>query len=175
MRLERFDFDIQQLHIDALAYYERFRPQQHQICVTGTDKNSDPQQGAGSLVYDWSNNAKTPITNRLREDQFTEFLDVFKDDYVKTVYDQLSEHWRIGRLRFMYLRPKTALSWHRDTTARLHIPIVTDSDRTALVVENTVIRMPADGKAYYVDTTRFHTAFNAGDKMRIHLVAVLLD
>jgi aspartyl/asparaginyl beta-hydroxylase (cupin superfamily) len=74
----------------------------------------------------------------------------------------------------MFVETKTCYTWHRDGTARIHIPIITDSSKTGLIVEDTILRLPADGSAYIVDTTKYHTAFNAWDQTRIHLVAVIL-
>jgi Aspartyl/Asparaginyl beta-hydroxylase len=170
-----YNFDVQQLKQEADTYYKKFKPQHHQICVTGITPASSPIEGTGSLYYNWIDaDTKVKYDVPLQESQFTNFLDEFRGTYVEKVYNELGKNYKLGRLRFMYLRPKTCLSWHFDTTARIHVPIYTDHTMTAMVLEDQIIRMPADGSAYVVDTTKPHTAFNAWDQIRIHLVGVLL-
>jgi len=70
------------------------------------------------------------------------------------------------------MRARRCFSWHHDDTARIHIP-VTVNPGSFLVIDDRVVRL-APGRAYWVDTTRDHTAVNAGlpDETpdRIHLV-----
>lgn len=173
----RFDFnaDVERLKKDARAYYDKYQPPHHQVCVTGTDPAQSPLQGTGSLYYDWKDsNTKVRYDKPKQETEFTYFLEEFKGQYVEEIYNQLTATWKIGRLRFMFLRPKTCLSWHLDDTPRIHIPIHTDIKKTAMVLNDEVLRMPADGSAYLVDTTKYHTVFNGWDEVRIHLVGVVL-
>lgn len=171
-----YGFNITQLKQDARSYYETYAPQHHQICTTGTSPNESPLQGSGSLVKDWKDaTTKVRFENPLTETEFVHFLDVFKGHYVEEVYAQLSNRWNIGRLRFMFLRPKTCLSWHRDDTQRVHVPIHTHTKKTALILEDQVLRMPANGHAYLVDTRLAHTVFNGWDEVRIHLVGTVLS
>ena len=43
-----------------------------------------------------------------------------------------------------------------------------------MVIENEAFHMPADGKAYITDNTKYHNFFNGSELDRVHLVAVLL-
>jgi hypothetical protein len=173
-----YKFNVNKLLSDANEFnliYNLGNTPFAQICVTGTSPNSDPQEGSSSLVYEWTpNNERILRTNKRKETDFIYFLDPFKGTYTEKIYDTLQESFKIGRLRFMFVETKTCYTWHKDSSPRIHIPIVTDSSKCGLIVEDTVLRLPADGSAYIVDTTRYHTAFNAWDQMRIHLVAVVL-
>ena len=76
-------------------------------------------------------------------------------------------------MRFLMKPPRSCLSWHRDPDKRLHIPIITNKG-CKMVIENEAFHMPADGKAYITDNTKYHNFFNGSELDRVHLVAVLL-
>lgn len=62
---------------------------------------------------------------------------------------------------------------HRDTTFRIHIPIVTEPGNNFYSYEPSeriCDFMPADGTVYLVDTTRTHTFKNLSNMKRIHIV-----
>lgn len=171
-----YGFDIERLAAEAADFHSRFPDlPDNQICVTGTSPLSDHLEGSGSLDYKWIDmETKVARSSPLREEDFTHFLEMFKGTYTESVYHALSERFNIGRLRFMYVTPRKCYSWHRDKTPRIHVPIVTDHTQTGLIMEDSVLRLPADGNAYLIDTTRYHTAFNAWNRTRIHLVGAIL-
>jgi hypothetical protein len=74
------------------------------------------------------------------------------------------------RTRIMKLKPKQCYSIHKDRTPRIHL--VTDTDPHCLfILNNKAFHVPADGYAYYIDTTQPHTALNGTlDFERIHIV-----
>jgi hypothetical protein len=77
----------------------------------------------------------------------------------------------ICRARLLGLTPRTCYSVHRDATARYHVAINTSEHALFIFVEqDRVIRVPADGNAYFVDTREVHTAMNGGRDLRTHLV-----
>ena len=55
---------------------------------------------------------------------------------------------------------------------RFHIPLITN-DNCFFVVDDKIVRYPADGNYYIVDTTKKHTAVNASWEDRIHLIGNL--
>ena len=73
------------------------------------------------------------------------------------------------RTRVMRIHSKTCYSYHQDPTMRIHIPLITN-DKCFMVIDDKVIRYPADGNHYIVDTTKMHTAVNASWEERIHIV-----
>ena len=73
------------------------------------------------------------------------------------------------RTRMMKMQPKTCYSYHRDMTPRIHIPLVTNPN-CFFVIEDKVVRLPADGNHYLIDTTKRHTFVNASWEERIHIV-----
>lgn len=156
----------------------------NQICLNTTTQFPDDYKiGTGSLDKDW-NSAYTTIENgiskihipkkenTLRETDFTILCTKFSGTVFEQIYKDITEKFKVGRVRIMMSSPKTCLSWHRDSSIRLHYPIKTQ-DGCFMVINNEIKHMPLY-KWYMADTTEFHTAFNASTESRIHLVAAIL-
>lgn len=83
--------------------------------------------------------------------------------------------YNLYRTRIMKLNSKIVYSMHRDRSSRIHLPIVTN-ENCMMVIDRTLFHMPANGNAYYTETTLPHTAFNANfDFQRIHIVGCVQD
>lgn len=108
------------------------------------------------------------------EREFSEFVPDYAHTYFKDVYDELSRHMRLGRMRLLKKKPFDANSYHRDPEARIHIPIYTNPG-SIMVINNHCTHMPADGYVYFTDTRGYHMAVNGGEHDRVHLVATLPD
>ena len=108
------------------------------------------------------------------ESKYTEFVKEFKNTYFNDVYEELSKHYKLGRVRLLLKEPRSTLSWHRDPEPRLHIPIVTNPG-CLMVIDNIAKHMQADGSVWITNNTKYHNAFNGGEENRIHLVACVLD
>ncbi len=111
---------------------------------------------------------------KIKESAYTEFVKELADTYFKEVYDELSKRYKLGRVRILLKEPRSTLSWHRDPEPRLHIPIITNPG-CIMVIEETAKHMPADGRAWITNNTKYHNAFNGGEEGRVHLVACVLD
>ena len=110
----------------------------------------------------------------INENQYTEFVDEYKNTYFKEVYQQLSTHYKLGRVRLLLKEPRSTLSWHRDPEPRLHIPIYTNPG-CLMVIDKIAHHMPADGSVWITNNLKYHNAFNGGEENRVHLVACVLD
>ena len=108
------------------------------------------------------------------ESKYTEFLKDFDNTYFKEVYDQLSNKYKLGRVRLLLKEPRSTLSWHKDPECRLHVPIITNPG-CSMVIENVAKHLPADGRVWITNNTKYHNFFNGGEQARIHLVACVLD
>ena len=64
------------------------------------------------------------------------------------------------------------LTWHQDVDKRIHVPIVTN-EGNRLVIGDSCYHLPGDGSAYYVNTTKPHTAFNGGTEHRYNLLCTV--
>ena len=108
------------------------------------------------------------------ESKYTKLLPEFEKTYFKEVYETLSKKFKLGRVRLLLKEPRSTLSWHKDPECRLHVPIITNKG-CSMVIENTAKHLPADGKVWITNNTKYHNFFNGGEQARIHLVACVLE
>ena len=108
------------------------------------------------------------------ESKYTELLPEFENTYFKEVYEILSKKFKLGRVRLLLKEPRSTLSWHKDPECRLHVPIITNKG-CSMVIENVAKHLPADGKVWITNNTKYHNFFNGGEQARVHLVACVLE
>ena len=133
-----------------------------QIMLQGINSKADHSYGTGRLD-DVDNSVKE------WEQDFKEFL--FPElEYVNFILKKLN----MTRTRVMKMAPKTCYSYHQDPSKRVHIPLITN-EKCFFVVADEVIRLPADGNYYVIDTTKLHTFVNASFEDRIHIVGCQYD
>lgn len=141
-------------------------------CIPGCPIDDQLYQGTGSLMYDWNNLDKNgnPYKRhkQFRQFDFIETNNYFKNTYIEEIINLVSDKYKICRTRFIMSEPKTCLSTHSDPTRRIHIPIYTNND-CYMVFTDKVYRLD-HGKIYITNTTEEHTAVNASNKTRTHLV-----
>jgi len=143
-----YSLDIIQLELDTLPKFDK------QIYLQGDSSNMDPIEptiGQNYLRVD---------ANELEYDK-----PLFNIPYINKI---LEDH-DLVRTRVMLMKPRTCYYYHKDNTKRLHIPIETNP-HCFLLVDGEQMHLPADGGAYVVDTTQMHTALNASEHDRIHIV-----
>ena len=157
----------------------------NQICINTVASEPDNYKlGTGSLIYDWDNAIITTDKNGIekhdvplfkhpyKETDFTELCNQFKGTEFETVYNELKSKYDIARVRVMKMGVKYCMSWHNDTTIRIHYPIKTQPE-CFMVIEDEVAHLEQD-KWHWTDTTKNHTALNASAEDRIHLVVAVL-
>ena len=108
------------------------------------------------------------------ESKYTQLVPEFEKTYFKEVFEILSKKYKLGRVRLLLKEPRSTLSWHKDPECRLHVPIITNKG-CSMVIENVAKHLPADGKVWITNNTKYHNFFNGGEQARIHLVACVLD
>jgi|TARA_B110001452_G_scaffold255995_1_gene248934 hypothetical protein len=108
------------------------------------------------------------------ESKYTELVPEFEKTYFKEVFQTLSSKFKLGRVRLLLKEPRSTLSWHKDPECRLHVPIITNKG-CSMVIENVAKHLPADGKVWITNNTKYHNFFNGGEQARVHLVACVLE
>ena len=108
------------------------------------------------------------------ESKYTELVPEFKQTYFEEVYRILTKRFKLGRVRLLLKEPRSTLSWHKDPECRLHVPIITNKG-CSMVIENVAKHLPADGKVWITNNTKYHNFFNGGEQARVHLVACVLE
>ena len=108
------------------------------------------------------------------ESKYTQLDPEFENTYFKEVYETLRKRFKLGRVRLLLKEPRSTLSWHKDPECRLHVPIITNKG-CSMVIENVAKHLPADGKVWITNNTKYHNFFNGGEQARVHLVACVLE
>jgi len=160
-------------------------PQSNQICLnTMESDNSNYLLGTGSLIYDWDNAVSIIDDNGnetikvekyetpYKETDFTILCSQFVGTLFEEVYNSLYNRYNIGRVRLMRSKPKTCLSWHTDSSVRIHYPIKTQEG--CFMIINDEVKHLSLNEWWFTNTLLYHTAMNASTEDRIHLVAAIL-
>lgn len=114
-----------------------------------------------------------PGTLSKDEKEFTSLNGLYRDTYLEELIESIP--FKVCRMRWMVLFPKSCYSLHRDGTRRLHIPIKTN-DQCFLIFEGGgTFHNLREGAVYITDTRKNHTAINGGLEIRVHLVGCLYD
>ena len=179
------NIDIEKLKMDYAVFLknneyvtdDKTKVDFNAICINR--KPGDPDSVTGGNVrgkywtYPKNDTEEEERLPYIDEEAYTEICTEFAGTYTETVYNILSERWKLGRVRFLMKPPRSCLSWHRDPEKRLHIPMVTNRG-CKMVVEERAYYLPADGTVYIVNNQKYHNFFNGSEKNRVHLVATVL-
>jgi len=183
--LTDFTFDVNKLR-DALEKVEARAEQQSPlgfadggaVCLTQIPGDPNSITGGNVIGLYWTRPDSTykevKREEPINESNYSEFVKEFEDTYFKEVYETLLTKYKLGRVRLIWKKPRTTISWHRDPERRLHIPIVTNPGCIA-IIDKEARHLEADGKVWITDNTKYHTALNGGEEVRVHFIATLLD
>ena len=108
-----------------------------------------------SSVYDW------------------ELCDVFVGTIFNDVFVEMKNKFNIGRVRLLQSTPRTCMNWHIDPIPRIHYPIQTE-EGCLMIIEDEVFHLPLEQWTFAHTDKGYHTALNASNENRIHLVADIL-
>lgn len=151
----------------------------NQLCLTHPKNCEDKwYYGCGSRQYNTENTQKFRQYDREKPLEETDFTEVNKElkqlaVLYKLIKDIKKEH-NLGRIRIMVSIRKSALTWHKDTEDRIHIPVITH-EGCRMVIEDESFHMPAGG-IFKVNTKgNYHSAFNGSPlDERIHIVGTII-
>jgi hypothetical protein len=163
------------LNIDDRIYKNHGLKQLAIQCRTDALLENQLIESCGSLYYDWpayTGKGDLPLRKEIfEEEQFNSVCEIFKNTLFEELIKKIQQNYDIIRGRFMLMQHKTCLTYHKDPSKRIHIPIYTNNN-CMMIIDNQVYRMPF-GATYLVDTTVPHTALNASKDPRVHLVFCL--
>ena len=139
------------------------------------DENSIKGHNVRGVYWTKLGSGKEVLRDKpIDETKYTELVSEFKNTYFEDVYNILKSKFKLGRVRLLLKEPRSTLSWHKDPEPRLHVPIITNPG-CKMVIEDVAKHMPANGKVWITNNTRYHNFFNGGEENRIHIVACLLE
>ena len=92
----------------------------------------------------------------------------FKD----TIFEEIINKYKFKRTRLMWVGPYACYSMHKDSTPRVHIPLITNKD-CYFVFKHGIIKHLEAGQVHYTNTTIKHTFMNCSNQYRLHLVGAV--
>ena len=129
-----------------------------QVGIQGHKPELDPK-------VEWQNSV-----GRVNKLQYPETYFKYSLFDIPTI-NRIMEKYGMLRTRIMKSNPKTCLSMHQDMSKRIHIPLITNPDCVMIIEDRTYYLEP--GKIYLTNTTLRHTAVNASDRPRVHIVGCI--
>ena len=102
-----------------------------------------------------------------------QLCDIFVGTQFEDVYGAMKEKYNIGRVRLLKSKVRTCMNWHIDPIPRIHYPIKTDVG-CLMIIEDETYHLPIHKWTFAQTDKGYHTALNASNEERIHLVADIL-
>lgn len=142
------------------------------------------QLESGIIWNEYPNGRQTGLQYTLGNDPWSDAVgrskpgynwhkDVQLNQYFKgSVFEDFINRYNLTRTRFMWSRPCTCYSMHRDDSPRIHLPLVTNPDCYFVFKDEGLFHFEV-GKVYWVDTTKPHTFINCSKDWRLHLLGAL--
>jgi hypothetical protein len=148
-----FDLEKIKTEIESLPNFKY----QNQFILQGVKGQTDLNYGVGRSC-----------DLKHKESEF--IYPLYDIPYTNSILQELGMY----RTRVMCMKPKACYSWHYDFTKRIHIPLQSDWKKCFMVFDgDEVVRMEPNGNYYEVDTTKNHTAVNASNSLRVHIVGLV--
>ena len=135
--------------------------------IVWTDYNGKKQSG---LQFKENEDPWASAVGKSRGNEFkyTNLNPYFKD----TIFEEVIIKYQLLRTRLMWLSPNTVYSMHKDTTPRIHIPMITNPECYFVFKIGIIQHMPV-GSVYWTNTVNLHTFMNCSTKPRLHLIGVV--
>jgi len=100
--------------------------------------------------------------------EYTNLNLFFKD----TLFEEVINQYTLKRTRLVWLSPMACYSMHKDTTPRIHIPMITNPECYFVFKTGIIQHMPV-GSVYWTNTVNLHTFMNCSTESRLHLIGVV--
>jgi hypothetical protein len=109
--------------------------------------------------------------NQGMELSYNQLNPFFKD----TIFEKLITDYKMTRTRFMWVNKMSCYSVHKDSTPRVHIPLITNPECYFVFKdgEDAKLTHMKTGHVYWADTRKNHTFINCSEMERLHLVGVV--
>jgi hypothetical protein len=137
--------------------------------------NSQTQTINPETNQPWTKNewASAVGRNRGMELDYNLLNPYFKD----TIFEKLISDYKMYRTRFMWVNRMSCYSIHRDSTPRIHIPLITNPECYFVFKEGDTAKLTymETGNVYWADTRNNHTFMNCSEMERLHLVGVVAE
>lgn len=148
---------------ELVESYDRLAPE-----IKWTESGTKGRQAGLQYIDDEDPWASAVGKSQGRELEYTNLNPFFAG----TVFEDLINQYNLSRTRFMWINPFSCYTIHRDTTPRIHVPLITNLGCYFVFAKTGLVHLNY-GKVIWVDTTQAHTFINCSEIPRLHLVGVV--
>jgi len=93
--------------------------------------------------------------------------------FKNTIFDEIIQKYNLSRTRLLWSGPFSCYSMHKDSTPRIHVPLITNPECYFVFKAGLIQHMPINA-VYRTNTILRHTFINCSDFPRLHLVGAVL-
>lgn len=153
-----FDYVVQYVNeILETSYFKHMKTETHAVAV-------QCRQGIENELYDSVN----PLPSNVKQEQINQTVKFFKGTPIEDFNEYMIEIYGACRGRLVSMAPKSLLEYHVDESPRIHLPIIVPHG-SFMIVDDKLVKFKV-GELQHVDTTKYHTALNASNSIRVHMV-----
>lgn len=152
-----------QLSEEVFHLIEEIKSEKNQIsCQMSTYGSENWEESIGSL------------NNLLNQDEFS--YRYIPKRLKGSLMEKLILDFNGFRTRIMIMSPRKCYSVHKDSSKRIHIPIVTNDQCWMIWPQENHCHQLLEGRSYLTDTTKMHTFLNGHSELsRIHIVMAIKE
>lgn len=152
--------------VNILLEYHKIENQIDWFDNQAKGKQCGLQYAEGEDVF---HSATGKLKKDRKESEYCILNPLFKD----TVFETIINKYKLFRTRLMWVHPYACYSIHKDKSARIHIPLVTNNKCLFIFPDEPKLIHLQAGKVFLVNTTLNHSFCNFSDHSRLHIVGCL--
>jgi hypothetical protein len=93
--------------------------------------------------------------------------------FQNTLFEEIIKKYNLYRSRLMWVNSGSCYSVHRDTSPRLHIPLITNPDCMFVFPDTPELVHLQEGNIYAVNTLKKHSFCNFSSTPRLHFIGCM--
>jgi hypothetical protein len=150
-------------NLEILLEYKKIENQINWFDNKSKGKQCGLQYASGE---DFFHSAGGKLKKDRKENEYCLLNPLFKD----TIFENIISKYKLFRTRLMWIHSFACYSIHKDSSPRLHIPVLTNNKCLFVFPDESKMFYLPPGKVYLVDTTLHHSFCNFSEHSRLHLV-----
>jgi len=155
-------------HLKILTEYYNLEPR-----IEWPEKSAKGMQCG--LQYAIGEDPSSSAIGKLKQSRYEKEYKKINPLFQNTIFEEIINQFDLYRSRLMWLSPYSCYSIHKDTTKRIHIPLITNSSCFFIFPDIPDIIHLSAGNTYIVDTTKMHSFCNFSNTPRLHLIGCIYD
>jgi hypothetical protein len=134
------------------------------------DRVAKDENGVPYTKETWNSAVGRMKDRELSFDQINPYI-------VGTSFERVITKYKLSRTRLMWINGMRCYSIHKDSTPRIHIPLITNKECYFVFKQGLAghIEYMPTGYVYWTDTRQDHTFMNCSEEPRLHIVGAVSE